>query len=959
MKKITFYLCAAILCGLMPACVKDGLSSNADADVPGGPVELRFGVLIPEAASVATRGALLDAAAGETDAGYLGRLKPYLFIFEDTGSPESNYLRTLVHGSQITMNESSSPDGPADADGRVHGPWLQKFTAMVDGTAENAILHLVLIQEDEQEAFEEQLSVMIDRSELGIFSGATGLYSRGAAYWKRIALDMPINSGNKEEIVGLLSHLQLVRNFAQVTLDPEASNRAQLSGNVTSFAVTGFVVVNAMDSGYVAAYNEQTTGENFVSFADGTGKPVTYEQLVKQQAYIPARHPLAGRDNKDNDDLGWVTTADWDLNRPKFSFERPVQNTHRTFVVLRAAVNGSTRYYKIDLGDYDTNESDPITAQYGVFELFHLIRNISYKITITAVASTGHPSVAAAIAAPPANNISASIETANVSSLSDGAETISIEIYDPDGTEIKGNTVVVVDDPDGNPYPAFVNLQWQYFVGSDNKTDEVRYDYPSYALTELQSEMLSAAPSGWTKDGSTNWRGYSLQFNPPGDIPKQQTVKFYKPNGLSRDVTFILRNRWQFVNEDVEDYVSNVEVYPGLYSYEDDTMPPYEKLSEVRSYFDATEGLNGPGEVGSTRGAQLTVMFELPSDIPQQLFPLDFKIGFDRQNTENAYVGNASVVYGDSMFDDDPAGFVPGVPRMQFIKTVDWEYYNGSSDPGDNGHKIVTARFLTTTDVLSNNETDRGETDANGETSTTRVRVTNPYFTLGSDDFKRQVKSDDGELDPNRTVWSWYFGDPGWITCLTPGGVTDPEPILSEPAAGGEAQVVGYTYNGLCFASNYESANQYGRYIGVPYGHSADNPEIWFDVNATAPSPNEDPEATDRGYSGYTAKLTVTATSKWYQNGSYYRRTGKYRITYADGTYAEGTIHDYDKKEAGNNTRRGIPETYSVDNINVPAGQTIKSVQLWTERLGTDPENANAVALYYAIQLKLTPKPAN
>ena len=50
----------------------------------------------------------------------------------------------------------------------------------------------------------------------------------------------------------------------------------------------------------------------------------------------------------------------------------------------------------------------------------------------------------------------------------------------------------------------------------------------------------------------------------------QKTVKFYKPNGLSRDITFVLRKRWEFVNDykdsDPAEYKSDIEVFPGYYA---------------------------------------------------------------------------------------------------------------------------------------------------------------------------------------------------------------------------------------------------------------------------------------------------------------------------------------------------------------------------------------------------------
>ena len=903
MKKIITYILSALLLGLLNACKSDNLAIDVSHE-SGDDITLNFAIVIPETQSVQTR-VLLGEAAGENTQGYLGGLVPYLFIFEDTGSPESNYLRTLVHGSLITLGEETM-----HVDGNVR---CQSFSATVDGTAENAIVHLVLIQKSEQETFEEQLAQMTDRSELGMFSGATGLYTREAAYWKRICLNMPINSTHKDEINTLLSHIKMVRNFAQVTINKDAS--------VTNFQIDGFVIVNAMDCGYVAAYNEKTGTDydNFVDFADASGNLATYEYLTQAVNYIPNRHPEANRVNKDNEQ-DWVNTLtleDWNPDQPKYMFERPYQDTHRTFVLLKGYYNGSTQlsYYKLDIGAYDNTHYDPDDHPYGVFEPYSLIRSMSYDFKITSVASDGDKTPEEALAAIPANNISASMETRNVLSITDGVDEISIEAYNGDNNKlIDGTTVVIINDDSGKPVPSRINLRWQYWDDETNGYNNavVKHSFPGYEL-KTGDDVIIKSKSDWAGAGM-DWNGYTLAFNEPTDIPQQETIKFYKPFGLSRDITFILRRRWEFVNRSPESYVSNIEVYPGLYSFEDNTMPA-ETLDEMRD-------LITPGKVGSQRGAQLTVMFELPSDIPQQLFPLEFKIGFDRQNAENAYAGNATVVYGESMFEDDNGGV--GVPRMQFVKTVTWDYYNGSGDPGDHGHKIVTARFLTTTDVLASNETD----DATGETSTTRVRVTNPYFLLGQDDFQRNVQVSDP--DANRNTWVWYFGDAGWDTYFS--------------TVGHEAG----TYNGLNF-DTHTWGTQYGKYMGMAPGHTEGNPEIWFEVNNTPSETNQ------------TATLTVTAASLWYRKNDYYRRKGLgiAQIKTADGTTrtVQLLLGDYDKRNTSSgNSQQGMPLERSVS-FTVNSDETVEWVKLWSEKLNnTDKEDTdNAKTLYYGIRLTLTP----
>ena len=927
MKRLLYLALVAI--GLLTSCKEDSVLNNNTDEAPGTPVALDFSLMIPDIQSVQTRG-LLDEAAGEGDEDYLGNLLPYIFIYEDTGSPESNYLRSLVYGNQVNNNGTEVEDDQHSTDGVT--VILKNFSATVDGTAEDAIIHLVLIHAKEKERFEYQLAQMTDRSEIGMFTGAYGLLTMSAAYWSRISLGMPINNANKlkEEFKEKLNHIKMVRNFSQVTVESKAEN----------FRVTGFVIVNGMDCGYVAAYNENIDGqENFIDFNDKN-----YDALTKSVNYMPIRHPYALRNNGDNNLDEWLDINTSDLKNgetwnpdPKYMFERPIQDTRMTCVLLKGEytppgmTEWRTGYYKLDIGAYDTNEEHKSGDYigYGVYELYHLIRNISYDIKITEAASAGHTSAESAIVGPPANNLTASVQTRNVLTMGDGVDEIGVTVYIGDNykDKVDGTTIVIVDaevkDDDGNitgyvPYPSKALLTWFYKDGDGKNPAEylttINCSHTGYELKEGDDGIIKKIYDQWSPQSSEGWYGCELEFNTPTEIPQREVVRLYKEFGLSRDVTFVLRKRWEFVTDN--SYKSNIEVYPGSYSFDTNTMPS-EKLDEVRHL------IPGPGNVGSSRGAQLTVMFELPSDIPQELFPLDFKIGFDRQNVENAYTGNAVVVYGESLFNDDEAHYAPDVPRMQFVKTVTWDYYHGSGDWNDNGHKIVTARFQTTTDVLDNNVVD--------EESVTRVRVYNPYFILGEDSFTRDANPIDP--DPSQRMWLWYFGDPGW------------QKYFADKTTGNN-RGVSDTYNELWF-NDYKFGNQYGSYIGMTYGRNANTPDFRFEVNSTAPD------------DGYTAKLTITATSETYNNNfyenlwwrdHYYRRRSYARVTYSDGSFVDKDLGEITTRDRSD---KGMPGEVTWE-FQVNAGATISSIALWTGVVNSDDiEDNNTWALYYSIRFEL------
>lgn len=973
MKQRTLYLALLALLALA-GCMRDQLDGRNDLEDDGDGVTLTFRTTIPDAPTVATR-ALGDIEAAADKAAYLERLKLYIFVFEDTGSPESNYLRELVYEPKILSREVNSG--------------TLTFRAKFDGTAENAILHIVATTDPE---FEEQLRTVADRSELGIFSGATGLYSKDAeAYWRRIELEMPINNENKDNINAQLAPVRLIRNFARVNvklkedftkeaaesgITPEEAKRIALR----DFMLEGFVVVNAADCGYVAAYNENVVDENgekpgFITdgFEDAHTALATdyYGYLTNTLHYVPARHPQSHRIHAD-DKSDWYPANDGWNKEAKYLFERPYQDQHKSFILVKGyfgANSANSRYIKLDIGTVN-NSPDDEGQPFGVFETFNVVRNISYDVTISEMLSeqVGHDNPESAIVSPPSNNISTSIETRKMLNIYDGI----------DHMQVNATTIVIVDkevqatdettgepkfDFEGKPVyitvpnPDTDEMRWRYFTNYDVRTGFdgtlsnglVKWNYPGFAFEYDRNgdpkngtgdpegifakvyPLQTFAPSAADRLSSGNnydWLGFKLEYNTPkDDVVRQKTVRLYAPDGLTRDVTFILRKRWEFVNTivgaDGSKYDSNVEVYPGSYSYENGYTMPAETLAEMRE-------IVPPGYVGSQRGAQLTVMFELPGDIPQALFPLQFKIGFDRQNVEPATIGSATVIYGDSMFDDDPEGFAPDVPRMQFIKTVDWAYYNGSGEPGDTGHKIVTVRFKTTNNLLATSDVDKE--------SVTRVRVTNPYFILGEDSFERKVA--DTDPDPTRLLWYWNFSYPEWATDHLPGS-----------GSFGAAE-----FDGL-WHTNGTRKNEDGVYVLMSSGHSEQNPEFEFNVG------------TDLAQAPFTATLTIKGASEEPRNFNgtkYYRREAyvKVVIKKADGTsepryYYHGDTYGNDLlffAYSGGigtvNSIKTIPQEKSCK-IPVAQGEILESIVIWSRMHPGDNEEKET--RYYSIKLKLIP----
>ena len=955
MKKKLSYILLLTLTGIFFSCVDEGTRTNDSTD-PGDGVKLTISLTMPQMQTIQTRGVLDDETLNPdqiTDS-YLEGLKLYMFIFENTGSPESNYLLTLIHGDRINVTSTDYENGGSRHPGQV----LQTYTATMEGTSEDAIIHLVATADP---LFEEQLQEATDRTELGLFYGSNGLYTSGRypAFWKRIDLEKPITKENVEtdEFKEKLSHVQMIRNFCRVavSLNPESE---ELNG----FTLDGYAIVNQVDKGYVAAYSDNDP-RGFVEFEasdasgklSGTMKP--YAEVLTKDNYAPARHPLSVREHKEEDGA-WLPAAGQTDNiftdKAKYMFERPYQTEHHTFVVIKghfADKPAEYKYIKLDIGDipewyFDETQGFLSTA----FEYRHLYRNFAYNIIINKVATkdVGSATPEGAIYGPATNNVGATVETQSITDISDGL----------DRMWVNQTKFIIVDDDRGNASPASYDLMWRYVVNwnpapGTNVSENIRFNYPGMALgPDDDSGIFQTVtpitkgdrwPEGWDNDNFGGWAGARITFNKPDETVRQKTVRLYysdpsnnKPNvRLSRDVTFVMRKRWAFVNNSPEIYPSNVEVYPGAYSFENYTMP-YETLDEMR------ENIT-PGYVGSQRGAQLTVMFELPADLPQAIFPLDFKIGFDRQNVENAYAGNAVVTTGPSMFEDTPGEI--GVPRMQFIKTVTWEYYHG--DDTKPGHRIVTSRFITTNDVID-------ESGFNDVAAKTRVRVSNQYFTMGADDFERAAHDD--VIDPTRTNWYWNFSYPEWGTYFTMYNDCANDPANWPKESEDENDANPHDLNNLNFAGYSHGTAISRTYLRVTSDadgvtRSESNPEIWFPLEYKAET-------------GCTAVLSLEVS------------TGKQAYRDRDNVFSAWRYYFYNRKVhavvvTDKKSYRYDSPAWAVESkyneykiatlapsFTIDPGETITQVKIWSEKEAIHTDNNNydldGQTNYYSIRFSIS-----
>lgn len=674
----------------------NGVSYNAD-----GTLNVSVEMKIPDMTLAQTR------AMGDENLGALGI---YMLVFEDEEG--------LKQFAKLSAKETVADDTHT-------GSTLVKFSAKLEPTEKKAVVHLIATDQPE---FATQVSFGTEERVI------TSLYTddNHEAYWQRIDLGDNIPSKEKAtevegkekeydekeaqkaaDIKEKLTHIPMVRNFCKVTVN--TSESMTYGAGYSDFNITGLYVLNTVDRGTVAPYlASYTETDGFLNFYDidknNNGKYVglSYRKItdeLKYQGAMPAGVKLI---NKLDGDI--QTKSEGNVGAVYF-YERPARtnSTERTYVVIKAEYkkNGksATGFYKLDIGHIYDNITEKEPDKYeqdmiGLFEYYNLLRNFHYNIVINSVEGDGYASLSDAAKGPVFNNMSASVEARNMSSISDGEDWIYVS-----------RTSYVFTAKDEK-----LNLLAQFRVNVGNGVN-VRNDYLKYAYDRNGSVINSVTEQIDAANSPDAYNTYTITSYEPTDELQRQEFYVYRGNkstsevpnyGLYRIVTLFLHKPWQF---------RHMDTFPGLWDQMDD-MPSWEWSEDRR-------------EVGQSKGSPLTLFFELPPDLPQAIFPLEFVIESDRQNIQNAYAGNAvvrSVPAKESLFAMEPlVGTQPNSSRIQYVKTVTWEDYYGKWDESQlvgQGSVVVRCRFLTITDL---EQSGVGGTGTAGE-STTMLRVYNPYF---------------------------------------------------------------------------------------------------------------------------------------------------------------------------------------------------------------------------------------
>lgn len=643
----------------------------------------------------------------------------------DTPDYDALTLYLLVFDADGFLRQTQAVTERTLVDDTEHaGRKLVQYQATLYPLDSEATIHLIATSQPNLEA--EQIAGKIARKEL-----LHSLYTanNNEAYWSRVPLGVKIlskdeddsNETNAKAIVAKLSHVPMVRNFARVSV-----------GDVTGdFRVTGLYLYNALDRGAMVPYiatdgnlNAETRENGgFVQFfdRDASGKAVnrSYKQ-ISATGYIGEPHNSATLLQEPI----YTDAPDARIKPEIYFYERPYRTTNRSFAVIkgqrsRGANNWSEdMYYKVDF--IYTEENDPV----GEAIYYNLIRNFDYHININSVNADGYSTADAAANGMVYNNLTASIEVRDLTSISNGDETIIVN---------KTNYVFTK----ANLADGFEIIGKYLIKGTQDDSRNLKAMITSPETGFLEFGTTNGGAAGAYANGEKRWTVKVKDGIQPSATPRQQTVYIYRGEkgdgtyGLYRIITFTLIDSFQILH---------IDTFPGLWS--DYAEAPWH-------WTDQSGVLN---EMGQGVDAPLTLFFELQDGLPESIFPLEFTIESNRQNIQNAYVGNAvvkTVPPQQSLFWNGGNGGVSSA-RIQFVKTVTWEDYNtvGTTESPATGSRIVRCRFLTTTDLAQDGI---GQGTGNNTVSYTSLRVYNPYFPVVEDEFMRSQKTS----DPSPHIWDF------------------------------------------------------------------------------------------------------------------------------------------------------------------------------------------------------------
>lgn len=465
----------------------------------------------------------------------------------------------------------------------------------------------------------------------------TALYTATSqdAYWQCVEVPdlLASNDALKNALVEeYFTNIPLIRNYAKVTVDLALPTNPSYT-----FTDMRYMLINVPDRGSVVPFN--TNNGQFVNY---------YEEVVKEVEgkNVVVAVGLGYDDLKDDKNYdGFMpagatydeTTPDYAANSTRYveelaalyTYESKLRSAKNTALIIYGKYNGTAGYYKLDFINGD--------------DVYAVLRNLHYKVTINEVTGKGYSSAAAAAAAAAGNNISASSETENLLNITDGTQRLTVD-------EV---VKYIVKGGEAGQFTIRYKYEKQLGTASNTAGTITR----SKNATDADA-VIAAGGIGAPVYGTDGW--FTVTITPkalPASASEQYTEKVtIKVGNLSRVVTLKLRQ-------------------------------PY----DMRVACDKT--------TSTALGQSVKVSVTIPGDLNEEIFPLVFDMEDDQLclSPDASYAGNQGAV----PVTNDVSIIDSSKETFHFKRTLTWAQYSAIT-AGTDGKKTFNTVFKTSKTTAAN-----------------------------------------------------------------------------------------------------------------------------------------------------------------------------------------------------------------------------------------------------------------
>ena len=340
-----------------------------------------------------------------------------------------------------------------------------------------------------------------------------GLVAKGNedTYWYRKVLDkvdaVSVEGGIKpsDNLVKELSNIPLIRNFAKIKLEDNASH----------FELKSYAVVNTMNESYTVAYDfKKGEFKEYMKVKNGQLIPKTYADLLNE-GYDASSPTIATYVTLEE---AWERRVDADEAYYVYEREKPLSSPAYIIAYGRYIYAEEDSYYKINL----RNEED---------EYMPLLRNFQYTINLNAVYRNGYATPEEAAASTGSGDVSTAIETESLIYMSDGTASLEVQYTD---------IVTTADDPISLRFAFYPELR-----DSETLYKGVQTKYKEsieFTVNNDYGAAGAAIASLSEVDYSGDFPTVLIYPTKPEDTPKSQTftlLAHYTPNvegGIPRSI---------------------------------------------------------------------------------------------------------------------------------------------------------------------------------------------------------------------------------------------------------------------------------------------------------------------------------------------------------------------------------------------------------------------------------------